>query len=163
MFKTPLFFALLSFAALQAKSDNHHKDGYVSVTISNPGQQALVAGLSAPIYFDVNLVKPFNIVQPYQSDNSQFCVKREGAYLIGWKMNLSNSAEDVVTFTIWDMKGETPIAATALTVPVKGTVPAAAQFIIDLEKNGVIKLVAESQNGNTEMIQPTFFMTRIGH
>ena len=145
------------------KDNDHHKDGYASATINDPALQIFVAGLSLPIYFDLDLVEPFNIKHPYQSDNSQFCVQREGSYLIGWKMNLTHPGQDVITFNILDMKTETPILATTLVVPVSGTIAASTQFVIYLEKGGVIKLTGLSQNGNTALSNPTFFITRIGH
>ena len=171
IFRTTLLILTLACAPLLAakgksktkNGDNHHKDAYTSVTISNCNLQTFVAGLPQPIYFDEDIVSPFNITHPYQSDNSQFCVKREGAYLIGWKINLSNPGVDQVTFALWDMKKDQPIPQTAITVPVTGLVPVSAQYMIPLETGGVIKLVAQSQNGNTTMIQPTFFMTRVGH
>lgn len=153
---------LLLITPLDGKEDDHHKDGFASATISNPVLQRTVAGMSQPVYFDTDLVEPFNIKHPYQNDDSQFCVKREGAYLIGWKMNLINPSQDIVTLAIRDMSTNTLIAHTALTVPVHETVASSAQFILPLAKGAVIKLNIDSQNGNTLLANPVFYITRVG-
>lgn len=124
-------------------------------------QQIIKANGFFPIRFNQPIVSPFDIEHPLEGNDTQFRVKRDGVYMIGWTVVASSEVRDELKFNLLNITAQEdfkPFPQMSLDLQPNETKTLSGQTAVYLNAGQAFQFEIFTRKGNLTVIPSIVIM-----